>query len=66
MRRFSVLTEEICATEEGLQNFELFDYKEKNLVVIRKKWSLKEGVMDFFMLLHWQYTWNRGVRKNFN
>ena len=50
MWRFCALTEEICATEEGLQNVELSEYKEKNLVVLRKKWSLKEDVRDFWYL----------------
>jgi len=35
MWRFSSLAEESCASEEGLQNVELNEYKEKNLVVIR-------------------------------
>jgi hypothetical protein len=50
MWRFSLLAEEICVTEEGLQNFELVEYKEKNLFVISKKWRLKEDVTDFWYL----------------
>jgi hypothetical protein len=50
MWRFYLLAEEICATEEGLQNVELDEYKENNLVVIRRKWSLKEDVMVFWYL----------------
>ena len=50
MWRFSLLAEEICVTEEGLQNVELVEYKERNLVIIRKKCSLKYDVMDFWYL----------------
>jgi hypothetical protein len=62
MWRFSLLAEAICASEEGIQNVELDEYKEKKLVVIRKYWSLKKDVKDFWYLS----TGNRDVRKNFN
>jgi hypothetical protein len=47
MWRFSSLAEKICATEEGLQNIELVEYKQKDLNIVRKHWSLKDYVMDF-------------------
>ena len=64
--RVSVLTDEICATEGGVQNIKLFEYNEKNLVVIRKKWSLEEDVMDFGYLSTGNTPGTARLEKNFN